>query len=249
MSRFSVADYVENKLPIICMAHRGFSGRFPENTLIAFDKAIRAGADVIEFDVQQTADNQLIVYHDKTLLKFLRTADIVSQLTLKEIQSIDVGMQQSIPTLEQLFSECAGRVGMNIHVKMPGDIFDRVIEMCAQANILDEIFLAVEWKEEIVRLKKAYPKIWICSLFSRNSDGIVDSNRDLGIQMLQPTVEVLARNGREIVNRARDAGMIMGVFYADCFSHFQWLKRLGVGGILTNHPDVFFECFEQRNAQ
>ncbi len=245
MPCFNVDEYSENKLDTVCIAHRGFAGRFPENTLLAFREAVKVGADVIEFDVQLTFDNHLIVYHDKSLLKFLKPENVIGQMTLHELQKFDVGRGQMIPTFEQVLSEFGGRVGMNIHVKIPGEIFDRVISLCRHADVLDKIFLAVEWKDEIVRLKKTYSDIRICSLFKRASDDIVEANKNLGIKMLQPAVELLARNGKAIVEKALDFGMIMGVFYADCFSHLQWLKRLEVAGVLTNYPDMFFQCFDR----
>src|SRR4030042_6855801 len=55
------------KFPILVIAHRGFSGKAPENTLASFKKAMEAGADVIEFDVRFSRDGHLIVFHDDTL--------------------------------------------------------------------------------------------------------------------------------------------------------------------------------------
>ena len=42
-------------------AHRGFSGKYPENTLLAFEKAIEAQADGIELDVQLTKDGEIVI--------------------------------------------------------------------------------------------------------------------------------------------------------------------------------------------
>ena len=49
------------------IAHRGFKGAYPENTMLAFEKAIEAGADGIEFDVHLTKDGGLVIIHDETL--------------------------------------------------------------------------------------------------------------------------------------------------------------------------------------
>ncbi|MCB0506008.1 MAG: glycerophosphodiester phosphodiesterase, partial [Cyclobacteriaceae bacterium] len=49
------------------IAHRGFSGVAPENTLAAFQKAIEAGADYFELDVHTTKDDSLVVIHDTTV--------------------------------------------------------------------------------------------------------------------------------------------------------------------------------------
>ena len=48
-------------------AHRGFSGKYPENTMLAFQKAIEVGADGIELDVQLTKDGELVIIHDETI--------------------------------------------------------------------------------------------------------------------------------------------------------------------------------------
>ena len=48
-------------------AHRGFSGKYPENTILAFQKAIEVGADGIELDVQLTKDGEVVIIHDETI--------------------------------------------------------------------------------------------------------------------------------------------------------------------------------------
>ncbi len=48
-------------------AHRGFSGKYPENTMLAFEKAVEAGADGIELDVQLTKDGEIVIIHDETI--------------------------------------------------------------------------------------------------------------------------------------------------------------------------------------
>ena len=49
------------------MAHRGDSGKYPENTMLAFEKAAEAGADAIELDVQLTRDGEVVVIHDERI--------------------------------------------------------------------------------------------------------------------------------------------------------------------------------------
>lgn len=84
----------------VVIAHRGASGLAPENTLAAVRKAIEAGADGIEFDVQLSADGHVVVYHDLRLKPELTRLDgkwlavagsAVSSLTLAELRRYDVG--------------------------------------------------------------------------------------------------------------------------------------------------------------
>ena len=53
-------------------AHRGFSGKYPENTILAFQKALEEGVDGIELDVQLTRDKELVIIHDE---RFVSIAD------------------------------------------------------------------------------------------------------------------------------------------------------------------------------
>ncbi len=239
---FQVADYAAGRLPMQVIAHRGFSGKYPENSLLAFDKAIDVGADLVEFDVRLTADDHLVVFHDPTLAKFTLAAVPIHETKLADLQSIDLGLGQRVPTLEQAVKHCAGRVGMNIHIKGRGGVCERVIECCRDADVLRHVFFAVEWGEDIRRLRRTHPEAWVCSLFERGSKDMVALNADLDVKILQPSVEAVLRGGKLMVEQAQARGMVMGVFYADAFSHLRWMKKLRVAGVLTNFPDSTRAC-------
>ncbi|HLO49025.1 MAG TPA: glycerophosphodiester phosphodiesterase family protein [Kamptonema sp.] len=89
------------------IAHRGFSAIAPENTLAAFDLAIKQGANSIEFDVQLSADGVPVIFHDVTLDRITKTSGKVRDKTLEELKMLDVGTWFSdrfsgerIPTLQ-----------------------------------------------------------------------------------------------------------------------------------------------------
>ena len=239
MTDFKVSEYAAMRKPLMCIAHRGFSGRYPENTLLAFEKAIDAGADIIEFDVTLSVDDHMVVFHDGSTKRFTGKMTPVEDLTLKEIQSIDIGAGQKIPTLEQVLDKCTGRIGMNIHTKKPGCLCERVVELCRKADNLDQIFLALSRKDDILQIKEKYPDVWICSLYKQDSIDMVEANADLGVKLLQPYAVTLRLTGEDMVEKAKKSGMVMGVCAANTFSEYRWLSNLGVGGILTDFPDMF----------
>ncbi|SDD80891.1 glycerophosphodiester phosphodiesterase [Auraticoccus monumenti] len=116
------------------IAHRGSSGVAPENTLAAVRLAVRQGSDVIENDVQRTADGALVIMHDSTLT---RTTDVeqvfpdrapwrVGDLTLAEIKQLDAGSWfapefagERVPTLEEWMDAVGRRAGMLLEPKNP----------------------------------------------------------------------------------------------------------------------------------
>lgn len=121
----SVEETADGRPPVVTdpktlvIAHRGFSAIAPENTLPAMTAAAQAHADMVEFDVQRTADGHLIVIHDAT---FARTTDIarvfptrvndpVGSFTLAEVQQLDAGSWKGaqflgtrVPTLDALLT-------------------------------------------------------------------------------------------------------------------------------------------------
>ena len=80
--------------PFVC-AHRGASEIYPENTLIAFEKAAEVGAGWIETDIQLLADNTLAVFHDLVLGRTAEGTSRVVDLTWEELAALDVGSWKS----------------------------------------------------------------------------------------------------------------------------------------------------------
>ena len=79
------------KRRVLNIAHQGGEDEFPSNTLYAFRKAIRAGADMLELDVGITSDDQVIVMHDTSVDRTTNGTGLVSEKTLQEVQGLDAG--------------------------------------------------------------------------------------------------------------------------------------------------------------
>lgn len=69
------------------IAHRGASGYAPENTIAAFDLAVKMNADMIELDVQLTKDRQIVVIHDDRVDRTTNGSGFVKDFTLEELQN------------------------------------------------------------------------------------------------------------------------------------------------------------------
>jgi glycerophosphoryl diester phosphodiesterase len=79
------------KRRVLNIAHQGGEDEFPSNTLYAFRKAVRAGADMLELDVGVTSDDQLVVMHDTSVDRTTDGTGLISEKTLQEIQGLDAG--------------------------------------------------------------------------------------------------------------------------------------------------------------
>ena len=94
------------------LAHRGFSGKYPENTMLAFKKAAELDIAGFETDVQMTKDGVLVITHDEEISRVSNGKGYIKDMTLKELKELDFrnGMEEfaldddtRIPTLGGIF--------------------------------------------------------------------------------------------------------------------------------------------------
>ena len=95
---------------ILVEGHRGFCAKYPENTMLAFEKAVEIGVDGIEMDVHLTKDNELVIIHDENIRRTCNGEGLVRDMTLQELKKFDasatyVGVYgiNPIPTLREYF--------------------------------------------------------------------------------------------------------------------------------------------------
>ena len=106
------------------IAHRGNHVNAPENTLLAYDKAIRVGADYIEVDIRTTKDGQLVVMHDGTVDRTTLGHGKVNDLTLLEFSALQIRDERfpnlpalHPPTLEEVLRLAKGRIHLYLDDK------------------------------------------------------------------------------------------------------------------------------------
>ncbi|WP_297073568.1 glycerophosphodiester phosphodiesterase family protein [Thermococcus sp.] len=102
---------------VIVLGHRGYMGKFPENSLLAFKKAVEAGADGVELDVWLTKDGKVVVMHDETIDRTSNMKGRQKEMTLKDLKKADIGLGERIPTLEEVFEALPESALVNVELK------------------------------------------------------------------------------------------------------------------------------------
>ncbi len=115
---------------ILRESHRGFIRLFPENTIPAFEAAVKTGADRIEMDLRLSSDGKMVIVHDETVDRTTNGQGFVHNLSLDKLKKLDAGSWKSsdfkgltIPTLEEAFNVAKGNCFVNIDLKDANETF------------------------------------------------------------------------------------------------------------------------------
>ena len=141
---------------IFVAAHRGWSEAYPENSMIAFQKAAELGVDQIEMDIRVTKDGELVVFHDQTVDRVSNGTGKVADFTLAELKELDIGIKKGeqfvgtrIPTLVEFldFIKMQPDLTVDFELKEYNDdgplseeyqlLCDRVLDLIAAYDLED----------------------------------------------------------------------------------------------------------------
>lgn len=232
------------------MAHRGASKAAPENTLAAIRKAIDEGADWVEIDVQETADGEVVVFHDSDFMKLARVNLKIWDTRLDDLAGIDIGSSfgpefkdERVPTLAQALDTCKGKIRVNIELKYYGhdqQLEQRVAELVESHGMEAEV-VAMSLKMDGVRKMKALRPQWKVGLLMSVSAG----------DLKQVEADFLAVNAgfadRRLIRQAHDAGKEVYVWTVNDAVTMSSMIGRGVDGLLTDRPQLARSVLVQRS--
>ncbi len=224
----------------IVIAHRGASVYVPENTMLAFEKAIEQGCDMIEIDIHATKDGELAVIHDETLDRTTNRKGRICDFTFEELRTVDAGEGQRIPSLQQVIDLVSGKVGLVVELKEPG-LERRIVEHLSKSSITDQIIVTSFFHSAVHQVKSLFPQVRTAVITYSQP---IDTNR-LAIDARADALWIFRRYvTEEMVASAHQAGLELYVWYVNDAEEMRRIARLGVDGILTGRPDTLREILE-----
>jgi glycerophosphoryl diester phosphodiesterase len=231
------------------IAHRGFSGAWPENTVPAFRAAVAAGCHMIELDARRTRGDRLAVVHDDDLTRYGHPGRRVSGLDLAELELLDAGSWFApgfagtrFLGLAEALTTIAGRVPVNVEIKVDegqeaeaGALVDAALAEVAHAGS-PGILLSTFSMIALRRLRRAAPALPAALLIGRTGDptAMFAELADLAVEGLHLPLE-LARP--ELIQAARARGLKLRVYTVNDSGDMQRLLSQGLDGIFTDWPD------------
>jgi glycerophosphoryl diester phosphodiesterase len=246
---YAVSRSVDEKADVEIIAHRGASGAAPENTMASFQRAIDDKADWIELDVQENADDTIVVAHDSDFMKVAMSDLKVWDATNESLSDLDIGgwyapenSNQRVPTLLQALELAKDKLGVMIELKYYGhdrNLESRVVDIVEQTGMESDI-MVMSLKIDGLRKVAALRPAWTRGLL--NTASIGDLTRlDLDFLALNSRAASLA-----MINRAHKQKMKVYVWTINDPVQMSVMMSRGVDGIITDEPTLAHQVMEFR---
>ena len=248
---------------MLVQAHRGFSGRYPENTLLAFQKAVEAGADLIEFDIHLSQDEEVFVIHDQEVDRTTDGNGKVEELKSSELKSLDAGSWfddkfagEEIPTLVETLKLLQGQAVASIEIKTEASGSSNWRSTLKKASeVIDDLNM---WDEVIFISFDLHALLAVTNIKQEAYTALIDYRPGEKIHLMEVLltawvdgwfaphniltprlVDEAHRRGLEIISSG-------GKELENFEEEINKLLQLGVDGVSTNYPDyardLIWEC-------
>jgi glycerophosphoryl diester phosphodiesterase len=260
---------------ILVEGHRGARAVMPENSLPAFEYAIRVGADVLELDVWVTADDVLVVHHDPLINAAICEGPggerTIRKLTLEQVRQWDCGAKKNpefprqeprpgtrIPTLEEVLSLAPkGSFLFNIEMKsqparqelQPApEEYARLVAEMIRKHRLERRVIVQSFDFALLRaLRAVAPELRRAALYAGLPREFPDLAKEAGdTQIVSPHYSLVTG---ERVRRAREARLEVVPWTANTPEMWDKLIEAGVDGIITDDPKGLLDHLRARGLR
>ncbi|WP_233079701.1 glycerophosphodiester phosphodiesterase [Rheinheimera soli] len=218
------------------IAHRGASGFYPENTLLAIEQALLANADGIEIDVF-CVENELVVIHDENVNRTTNGTGLLQDFTLKQLQQLDAGSGQQVPTLWQVLQLVNNQTLLNIELK-GADTAKPLLELLKKA----ETQLNTDPQKLVI---SSFNHHLLKQVKSQRADlklGALTASLPLDYAAFASELGAWSVNcdkgfiNQEMVQDAHQRGLKVLVYTVNDADTAKKMQQLGVDGIFCNYP-------------
>ncbi len=240
------------------MAHRGFSGAYPENTLEAFEAAASLGVQYIELDVHMSRDGEIVVCHDPELDRTTNVSGRISELDYATILKADAGYNFRkadgsypfrnrglfVPRLSTVFSRLP-HLYFVVEIKQVNPSLTGALkEAVRKAGMERRVLIASEHQQALDEVRALLPSVptnlsalETASFFTRLASGFGDYRPPGEALQIPPVYESLQLVTKESIEAAHSLGLEVHVWTVNDPYEIRRLLGLGVEGIITDYPD------------
>ncbi len=240
-------------------AHRGCSQRYPENTLLAFEKAAAIQSLTgIELDIQLTKDNELVVIHDERVDRTTEGAGFVRDYTLSQLKKLhiyaDDNPVQTIPTMEEVFDLLETRLksGLKLNIELKNSVYpyegmeEKIVGMVHKRGLQKAVVYSTFYAKSLEKLKSLDSDAELGILDRRASDCMYKVKGGCGATALHPfwqgiDLKPSELTGEGYIVRAWMSGHLYPEKPTGGRLDFTQLEAKGITDIILNEPEVYLK--------
>lgn len=244
--------------PPFYFAHRGASAHAPENTLAAFELALKQGAPAIEFDVKLTADRQVVIHHDQTLDRATNGSGSITKQPLAALRELDAGSKfsadfrgEKIPTLDEVFESLGGKLFMNVELTnyaSPFDgLVDEVVRLVRKHSLEGQVLFSSFFPTNLTRARQLLPSVPRGQLFLPGGSGWWQrvAARFMSLQAEHPFKGDVSA---AVAHRAHAKNRHVYTWTVNDPAEMKSLRAVGVDAIFTDDPLLANQHFLEQSA-
>ena len=236
LSESNIKDTSDVKL----VAHRGFSGVAPENSIVAFEKAAEYNFYATECDVHLTKDGVWVVYHDSNIFRLTNGFKNIEDSTYDELQEyvIDNGVNvneypnQRIPTLEEYLVVCSDmRIIPQIEIKEGSkEKLSEILDLLEKYNLKEDAIIISFNSEILVTMRSIDKDIDIWYLVEEINDDEINICKEYNFALAFNA----SKNKNDVIKTAKTSGLQLCAWTVDDLEELERLYNAGVNYITTN---------------
>lgn len=212
-----------------CIAHRGFAGLYPENTLTAVRQAA-AQADMIEVDVRRCASGELVVFHDETVDRLTDETGAVAEYTAAELADMDVdGSGEGVPELSAVLKAVPPDVGLDLELKESGLIED-VREAVTGTDV--DVWLS-SFDTDVVARATETTDVPVVLIVDDASEAAIERAAGLGCAGIAPHWRLI---DFALIERAHRSDLAVYAWPINDIDRAASLQKMDVDGIVAEEP-------------
>ena len=229
-------------------AHRGYSGKYPENTMLAFKKAAETGCDGIELDVQLTSDGQVVIIHDEKIDRTTDGTGNVKDYTLEELKKFNAAASwngkygfEPIPTLEEYFqwvkdTDLVTNIEIKSGVYYYEELEEKTLALVRKYGLEKKIIFSSFLHSSITLLRKLAPEIPCGALVEYENLGNPGYYCEkFDFQYYHPGMKALTE---EMVQSCKEHNIPLNVWTINDMGALEQLYERGCEGVISNFPGV-----------
>lgn len=242
---------IKHKLVVI--AHRGSHLKFPENTLAAYEDAIKEGVDYVEIDLRTTKDGHLVIMHDESATRMTGKKGLIKDLNYSEIRDLKIKSTNKedattyrIPDFKSVLNLCKGKI--NIYLDFKEADVEKTYRLIKEAGMQNNLVVYLNKEEQYGQWKKVAPRIPLMASLPENMN-ISQLNTLLDKKPVDIVDNAYNNETVSLMHKRKIAVWVDVQSNDEGPDKWEQSLKQGVDGLQTNHPEKLIEYLEEKGIR